>query len=162
RDLLRFPESATLSRTGPDVEALAFGPEGKTLVSVTVGGTLQVWDVATGLPRSARSLPMTRELVSPAVLATFNPDGTRLGGRSRDDERLVQVWDVEGGEVAALRGHTMPVFCIHFSQDGRHVATCGWKRKGAAIAHEVKVWDVKTAKPVATLPGGGAIFNLAF
>ena len=48
RDLTGRAESATLSRTGPDIEALAFHSDGRHLVSLAVGGKLQVWDAWSG------------------------------------------------------------------------------------------------------------------
>jgi WD40 repeat protein len=163
RDLLRSPNSATPAQTGPDVEALAFRGNGKQLVSVTVGGKLQTWDVATGLLQSQQQLAMSEELVSPAVLAAFSPTGDRIAGRSREDDRLVRVWDVDGGaEAAWLRGHTLPVFCLRFSADGRRLVTCAWDTRRPDRQHEVKVWEVATGKQLAALPGRGQVYNAGF
>jgi WD40 repeat protein/serine/threonine protein kinase len=163
RDLLRSPSAATPAQTGPDVEALAFRGDGRQLVSVTVGGKLQTWDVATGLLQSQRQLALSEELVSPAVLAAFSPRGERIAGRSREDDRLVRIWEVDSGiEVVCLRGHTLPVFCLRFSADGRQLVTCAWDTRGADRPHEVKVWEVGTGKELAALPGRGVVHNAGF
>ena len=125
RDLTAAPMPPRLARTGPDIEALAFHADGKHLVSVAVGGELQFWDADSGVLTEQRSLPMCDELITPAVLAAFDPGGTRLAGRDRADKTLVKIWDVAtGAEVVAFRGHTMPVFVVRFSCDGRRLVTC--------------------------------------
>jgi WD40 repeat protein len=163
RDLIRNPSAATPAQTGPDVEGLAFRAGGRQLVSITVGGKLQTWDVATGLLQDQRQLPISEELVSPAVLAAFSPKGDHVAGRSREDSRLVRVWGVStGAEVACLRGHTLPVFCVRFSADGRLLATCACDTRGAGRPHEIKVWDVAGGKERAALAGRGQVYNLGF
>ena len=63
---------------------------------------------------------MCDELITPAVLAAFDPAGTRLAGRDRADPTLVKIWDVAtGDEIVGLRGHTMPVYVVRFSFDGQ-------------------------------------------
>jgi WD40 repeat protein/serine/threonine protein kinase len=161
-DLLRSPEAPALAQTGPDIEALAFQAEGKRLVCVTVGGKVQTWDAATGVLLEVLSLPVSDELFSPAVLAAFNPRGSHLAARTRQDDRLVKVWDVEtGASVATLKGHTFPVFCVRFSGDGRRLVTCGCAIKDAARPQEVKVWDLK-GENLVSLSGNGQIFSATF
>src|SRR4029077_15953718 len=110
RDLTARADAATLARTGPDIEALAFHADGKHLVSVAVGGELQIWDAASGVLKDQRSLPMCDELITPAVLADFSPGGERLAGRAREDKSLVKMWDVaSGAELVVFRGHTTAV-----------------------------------------------------
>jgi WD40 repeat protein len=160
-DLLRTDSSAP-AQTGPDIEALAFHPTHGWLLSVTVGGTLQTWDAKTGMLLRQKGVAMSDRLVSPAVLAAFAPDGEYLAARDRDDDRLVKVWDVAKATVAAtLRGHTLPVLCVRFSPDGRHLLSCACDLKDSRGAHEIKVWRVREEKVVATLPGNGQVFSMA-
>ncbi len=162
-DLTRRTNSPGLSRGGPEIEALAFQSKGNRLISVTVGGALQTWDASTGVLLQQRAVPMTEELVSPAILAAFSPGGELLAARSKEENRLVRVWDVtSGAEVSALRGHTLPIFCVRFSADGRRVATCAWDTARPGEANEVKVWDARTGKLLATIPGSGQIVSAAW
>jgi WD40 repeat protein/serine/threonine protein kinase len=163
RDLTGRAEASTLSRTGPDIEALAFQTDGRKLVSLAVGGKLQVWDTFAGVLLQQRSLPLCEELVSPAVLAAFSAGGHRLAGRARADERLVKVWDVPtGAEVATFRGHTLPVFCIRFSSDGNRLVTCACDIGRPMGLHEIRVWDAATGESLAQLSGRGLVFSVAF
>jgi WD40 repeat protein len=161
-DLTRASEKPAEGQTGPDVEALAFDADGTSLVSVTVGGRLQVWDAESGLLKGQRQLALGDELVSPAVLADFAPGGRRLAARARADARLVLAWDVASGEtVAAYRGHTLPVYCVRHSGDGRRLVTCGGDPGRADQPHEVKVWDAATGAELATFAGQGLLVSAA-
>jgi WD40 repeat protein len=163
RDLTGRLDAAALAHTGPDLEALAFHEDGRHLVSVAVGGKLQTWDATSGLLKEQRSLALSEELVSPAVLAAFNPGGTRLAGRAREDDRLVKAWDTsDGTEAVVFRGHSLPVFCVRYSADGRWLATGGCDVAHADRPHEIKLWNAATGESVATLTGQGLLFTAAF
>jgi WD40 repeat protein len=105
---------------------------------------------------------MSKELVSPAVLAAFSPGGEYLAARFREDGKVVKVWEAAtGAEVASLHGHTLPVFCVRFSPDGARVVTCACDPKDSAGPHEVKVWEARTGKQLASLGGHGHIYSAA-
>ncbi len=162
RDLTRRPEPEAPEQSGPDVEALGFDPRSNRLLSVTVGGTLQSWDAATGVLVGQHTVPMCKELVSPAVLAAFSPTGESLAARSRGDAKVVKVWGAaDGAERAALQGHTLPVFCVRFSPDGARIVTCACDPKDFAGPHEVKIWAASDGKPLASLDGRGHLYAAA-
>jgi WD40 repeat protein len=161
-DLLR-PDGPRLSRTGPDIEALGFTPDGSRLVSVTVGGAVQTWDADSGMLLAERTLPLAAELITPAVLADLAPGGRYLAARARDDRRVVRIWDVQTGqEVRALRDHHHPVFVVRFSPDGKLLATCACDRKSAGDPQEGLVWDVATGRVLGRFQGKGQVYSLAF
>jgi WD40 repeat protein/serine/threonine protein kinase len=153
-------------RTGPDVEALAFQDEGRRLVSVAVGGRLQTWDTVSGMLLEERILPLTKELISPAHLADFSPDGRRLAARrdlKEEDGRVVGIWDVATGEVLVeLKGHRYPVFAVRFSGDGRYLATFACNRQAKGRPHEVVIWDAQTGGRLGGWEANGHLFSLAF
>ncbi len=159
----RATDAAILSRTGPDIEALAFHADGKHLVSVAVGGELQFWDAGSGVLTEQRSLPTCDELITPAVLASFNSGGTRLAGRDRLDQTVVKVWDVATGiELIGLRGHTMPVLVVKFSVDGQWIVTCACEAERRDRPHEIKVWDASTGRCLVSLTGKGLLVTASF
>jgi WD40 repeat protein len=161
-DLLRG-DGPRLSRTGPDIEALGFTPDGSRLVSVTVGGAVQTWDADSGVLLAERTLPLAAELITPAVLADLAPGGRYLAARARDDRRVVRLWDVQTGrEVRALRNHHHPVFVVRFSPDGKLLATCACDRNGAGDPQEGLVWDVATGGVLGRFQGKGQVYSLAF
>jgi eukaryotic-like serine/threonine-protein kinase len=162
RDLTGRADSSVLARTGPDLEALAFHQDGKHMVSVAVGGNLQIWDAVTGVLKEQRPVAISDELVSPARLAAFSPDGTRLAARAREDNRLVKTWEVAtGAEGIAYRGHTKPVFCVRFNADATLLVTGACDTALLGRPHEIKVWNATSGKCLATLNGQGLLFNLA-
>ncbi len=94
-------------------------------------GAVIVWDVKSleplfqhlrGRPHNAggghgRSASLTR---TAATLATGGADGLRT-----------KLWDLEShGELATLRGHSLPVGRACFSADGLTLATCGFAQDG--------------------------------
>jgi WD40 repeat protein/serine/threonine protein kinase len=163
RDLTERADAAAPARTGPDLEALAFHTDGRHLLSVAIGGKLQVWDAATGVLKEQRTVALSDELVTPAVLAAFAPGGATLAGRSRDDHRLVKVWDVvTGDETMTFRGHTMPVCAVRCSDDGRHLVTAACAIDRADRPHEIKVWNAETGACQATFTGRGLLQSAAF
>jgi WD40 repeat protein len=161
-DLLRG-DGPRLSRTGPDIEALGFTPDGNRLVSVTVGGAVQTWDADSGMLLAERTLPLAAELITPAVLADLAPGGRYLAARARDDRRVVRIWDVQTAqEVRALRDHHHPVFVVRFSPDGKLLATCACDRNGAGDPQEGLVWEVATGRVLGRFQGKGQVYSLAF
>jgi WD40 repeat protein len=160
-DFTRHPEYATVARTRKDVEALAFAAGGR-VVSLA-GGRLQTWDAASGLLHEERALPVCEDLLSPAVLASFAPGGTRVAARAREDARVVKSWDVaSGAEVAAFRGHRLPACCVRYSPDGRLLATCACNLQDARRPHEVKVWDAATGRELFAREGRGRPLSVSF
>jgi WD40 repeat protein/serine/threonine protein kinase len=158
-DLSRHPEYATFARTDADVEAVAFAESGQRLLSVTMAGKLQSWDASSGMLLTEQLLPLNKDILSPAVPMSFSPGGKFLAARSRDDPRLVKVWDTAGGtETAAFSGHRLAACCVRFSSDGRLLVTAA----GDTASHEVKVWESASGTPLATLRGKGRIFNISF
>jgi WD40 repeat protein/serine/threonine protein kinase len=163
-DLTRHPEHGTFARAGPgpDIEALAFRDGGKVLVSVTNGGKLQSWDAATGVLQDERVLAVSGGLVSPAVLASFDPEARRVAVRDRDGRRI-KVWDVAtGADLITFSGHNFPVSCVRFSGDGRLLATCACDTDRPTRPSEIRVWDAHTGLPLVRLAERGQFFAAQF
>ena len=119
-------------------EAVAFAPDGKSLVTGSWDTTLRLWDAASG--------KRLRDLVghnAPVQSAAISPDGKTLA--SGDAEGRVILFKFATGErIAALTAHTDRCFGLAFSPDGKHLATAGWDRV-------VKIWDLETREAIATL-----------
>jgi RNA polymerase sigma factor (sigma-70 family) len=145
KELFRVPP-----RDVQQVNALAFAPDGRTLVSAGWKRTgkndglciLNVYEASKG--RFLRR--WTIKTFGPDCLV-FSGDGRTLavgGGWVPDSIRL---WDpVRGEEIAALHGHKGHATCLAFSPDGRTLVSGGDDRT-------VRLWEVATGKEIAVLQG---------
>src|SRR5262249_51784388 len=99
------------------VQALAFSPDGRRLVSAGGDGGVRLWD--TGTEALVKEL---RGHTDQVVAVVFRPDGTRIASGGRD--RAVRVWDAQRGEgLVRLPGHTDYIFSLAFSPDGATLAS---------------------------------------
>ena len=88
------------------VLALAFGPNGKLLVSAGQDGAVKVWDTTGG--------SVIRPLVghtSAVHGVAFSPEGRRVVSAGADT--TVRVWEALSGKLlSTFRGHHQPVSCV--------------------------------------------------
>ena len=100
------------------VNAIAFSPDGETLASIDVNGTIHLWDVETGKHKATLtsfSLDMHRWSETSTLL--FSPDGLQLVSSVRDAN--IYVWDVKSRRHAdTLKGHLDSVVSLAYSEDG--------------------------------------------
>ena len=116
-----------------DILAVAFSPDGKTVVTAGSDRLAKVWDVATGSVRD--DLAGHEGMIS--ALA-FAPGGKVLAS-SADGDPIVSLWDVPLGRLAATLTLPNPapgrgVACLVFATDGKTLFTGG--ERGIAA------WDV--------------------
>lgn len=127
------------------VRSVAFGPEGKTLVTGSEDGNFEapgevkLWDAASG-----KELRAFKGLRWGAHAVAVSPDG-KLVAAGTDD--VVKLWDTDSGELrATLRNSNTRVnvvHCVAFSTDGKTLVTGDTNR---GDPNTVKVWDVPGAR----------------
>ncbi|MEV6157336.1 WD40 repeat domain-containing protein [Nonomuraea sp. NPDC052129] len=158
-DTVRFYDVATRRDLGAPldheevVSALAYNPDGKTLVTGDFRGVVRQWDATTHRPHGT---PMGRadhgpDLASIIRAVAFSPDGKTLAVASK---KIAQLWDTTTSRRlgAPLAGHTENVMNLTVSPDGTTLATVSWD-------HTVGLWNVATRKQTGALRDRNTGFN---
>jgi len=145
---------ARRDRLGPnsngtaDIVGMAFGPDGRTLVSADASAVL-LWDVAGGARVGILS-------VEGEGMGTFalSPDGQTLASVGAGD---ISLWDIERrARLGTLEGHSRPVLRLAFSPGSQMLASAG--ADGTVI-----LWDVAARNRLLTLEGQpGGVLTVAF
>jgi WD40 repeat protein len=128
---------------GGAISALAFAPDGKTLVSASDSPTLRLWDAATG-----KELRQFRGHRGPVCSVAFAPDGKTLAsGSAGGDDPTIRIWDsVTGRQLRQWTGADDVPLCLAFAPDGHLLASAG---KDGSICF----WDPATGKELRQLKG---------
>ncbi|MFD3314597.1 PQQ-binding-like beta-propeller repeat protein [Streptomyces sp. NPDC058694] len=121
-----------------DPEAVAFGPDGRTVVAAGRNGRVQLWDLATGRTRTIH------DSRSKSASVAFSPDG-RTYAIARTDG-LMQLREVATGTVRRTISDD-PVGLMAFASDGRTLAT-------RSQGDTVRLWDTASGTAIATVTAG--------
>lgn len=138
------PVSFKLSMPMP-VFAMAFAPDGQTIVSGQQGGLTEIRDLSGTL---IKEYPNRKRGTQNVRSVTFSPPNAsdKKGGRYvlRTSGNNVERWDWAKSKVDTLSGHTAEVVAVTFTSDGSACFT-------ASKDGTVKYWNVATGKEIATL-----------
>ncbi|MBK8977479.1 MAG: protein kinase [Planctomycetes bacterium] len=116
-----------LAGDGSPILQAAFSADDSLLLTVSVAGTVRIWDIETG----------TESCVLPDVglgvsCGDFHPDGRRCATVSRDG--VVHVHDVRTGrELLSLRGESGGLPVVHFGPEGDRLLT--------AAGRDLSLWS---------------------
>ncbi|MCB9451478.1 MAG: TIR domain-containing protein [Anaerolineaceae bacterium] len=109
------------------INAVAFSPDGKILVSASSDNTLIAWDVAVDPVSGESSLKPIgtfRQHTGPVRSVDFSADGKLL--ISASDDGTVIVWDVATRvPMNVLVGHTSGVNSVRFEDSGNYAVSSG-------------------------------------
>jgi WD40 repeat protein len=140
RDVATGKVQITPSNGVDRVKAVAFSPDGTTLASaiggfLKKGGTVQLWEVATGNKLAALAGTMGHHVTCLAI----SPDGKILAAGNTDN--TITLWDMATGqERSRLTGHLSTPIALAFSPDGKTLASSAdsFDRDKA-----IRLWDVQ-------------------
>ena len=129
---------------GYEISAVAFSPDGGTVLTGSHDETARLWDVGTGNQiKVFQSHYSTDEMV---MSVAFSPNGRYALIGSADG--TAQVWDAgTGGEIRTIPeapARYSVVTAAAFSPDGRFVLTASWEKYA-------RLWDAATGKEVRQL-----------
>ena len=148
------PGIASLTGHTDRIHAVAFSPDGHTLLSGSYDGTARLWDVAThrqiGVPLNGHD----GEVYSVA----FSPNGNVVATGA--DDGMVRLWEVATHRQigAPLNGHDGEINAVGFSPDGKILAS------GGADDGVVRLWDVASHRQIGVplLGHSGVVLSVAF
>ncbi|MBV8233670.1 MAG: protein kinase, partial [Planctomycetaceae bacterium] len=116
------------------VTAVAFSPDGTTVLTGSYDSTARLWDITTARPRGA---PIEHH--APIMSAALSPDGTMAVTGGWD--QAARLWDTATGQPRGRPlGHRGVVYAVAFSPDGTTVLTGSDDRAA-------RLWDVATGQP---------------
>ncbi len=120
--LVPFPPRSMTVRLGKHdlpVRALAFSPDGELLATLSVEGTIKLWNV-----HRAKLVAALPEGGAPCLSLAFAPDNRTLAAGNRDGELV--LWDaITTRRQSARKGHAGPVLSLAWSPDGKRLASAG-------------------------------------
>ena len=137
-------------RAGADrVPQIAFDPSGKRLAAAVRDGSLRMIELESG---KIEDWPNPSKDRLRAV--RFSPDGHWVVAAG--SQRAVCVWNAETHErVACLTGHNQEIFCLDVGP-GNIIAS-------GDSAGTIRLWDIASQRPLATLEGHAAsVMSLSF
>ncbi|MBD1848034.1 AAA-like domain-containing protein [Cyanobacteria bacterium FACHB-63] len=141
---------------GNSVNALAFSPDGKLIVTASANGTAQVWKTATGEP-------VGRPLLHKGAIldVTFSLDGKSIATASLDKTAVVWQIDSNSSELGGANRpslqiqHEQAVTAVSLDYNGKRIAT-------ASIDKAVRIWEVANGKSLAYIPHKDFVSAVAF
>lgn len=91
---------------------MALHPDGTRIATARGGGTLSIWDVASG------SVVDVLLATHPVTALAYSPDGTQLATGGMDG--TLKLWDLTSGEeIASISAHSAVVTHLAFSADAK-------------------------------------------
>jgi WD40 repeat protein len=129
------------------INAVAFSPEGRRILTGSADRTARIWDAITG-----RERVVLLGHTSPITAATFSPDGERV--LTGSDDRTARLWDAGTGRpILTLTDHPDAVSRVAFSPGGRRILTrTRWEHRPATgWWTPVRVWDTASGRKLLAL-----------
>ena len=131
-----------------EVWSMAFNPDGTLLAAGSLDGTLSLWSLIPGKPRS-----VLKGHTGSISTITFSQDGKLLASSSNKGELF--VWDVNSGEQLAKLAVDGQVQALSFSPDSITLAYSG-------VSMTTHLWDAVSGQERTELKDHVSILSVAF
>lgn len=136
-----FELLASMEASFSSVHALAFAPDGKTLV--TCGDTPKIWSIGAAEPsyEFENIYPLTGTVIEPEAVA-ISHDGKLLAFAGGDG--IIHVFDFASREAKhEIKANDAGIVSLSFSNDATKLVSSGYDGKA-------KIWNVETGEMIAT------------
>jgi len=128
--------------TGQPVNAVAYSPDAKRIVTGGWGGDAHVWDEESG--KQLFSLPTGGQYV---FAVAYSSDGRYIATGSNQKPSYVKIWNAQTGKlVGQLVGHEDAVLSVVFSKDGTRLLTSSYD-------NTARLWNWRTGEQLQTYLG---------
>ncbi len=129
-----------------DIEALAFSPDGKTLVSGSYDYTVKVWNLTNA--KLIATLDGHKDGVNAVIIS---PDGqlffTAGGTAGPNTSKVIKVWSMKTKKLLrTLTGHSQGVTTLAITPDGKTLVSGSYDKT-------IKFWNPQTGTLIRTLTG---------
>jgi len=95
---------------------------------------------------AARTMSLLKVPGDTTTALAFSLDGQILATGEGYDSGVIRLWDAQNHPIGLLEGHRAWVSCFKALPDGRTLAS-------ASADRTIRLWDLKTQKPIRTLRG---------
>lgn len=120
-----------------EVYSIAYSPDGKTIATCNLDGTIQWWDAQTG-----KNIKTFTGYINVWRAIKYSPDGKTIAITESND---VSLWNTTTGKhLKTLKGHESFIPGFTFSPDGHTIAT-------GSTDGTARLWDAHTGENISIL-----------
>ncbi len=102
-----------------EIRAVDYSPNGQHIACATAAGHVRIYDASTlALVKLIPAHP------GGANALAYSPDGSQLASAGND--RMLRIWNLEGKELHALKGHKSIITSLAWSPDGQSLVSGSW------------------------------------
>jgi WD40 repeat protein len=133
---------------------MGLSPDGKTIITVTRGRQVKLWDADTGRLRGQRELS-----VEPVSGALLTPDGRILVAWEPDPGMTIDIWDLTAGKRVRQQRSVAYQQILALSPEGKMLAV---SQPGIGLDLILELWDIGSGNKQVLKCDKGRLGSVAF